>query len=849
MIVSAPARSIHLIRRTTPKAIAALILVMLASPCLGGTNRWTTGGPAGRSINSIVVDPASPQTLYAASEHGVFKTTDGGGSWTSASVGLEDDFIGVLVIDPRRPATLFAGGTRGGGVYKTTDGGNSWRRVASLSDGGHSSVQAIVIDPSNSLVLYAAAPFASLKGIFKTTDGGETWFPVNHGLPPGLCLGGYCQGVYTPYLLLIDPINTSVLYAVGGVVFHPYRTTDGGATWSKFAEWWGGAEIALVDSSSTLYGCCAGPLFRGTPPVPIPNSPRAIALALDPSDGSTLYLVEPVPPESIPGFPRIVIRKSVDGGWTWTGLPNSLRNQDVRTLVVDPTGRYLHIGTADGVYDYEITKPIPPSVPVIPIVLDVATATAHYTTELTLTNDTASPQSVTLVYTASLGSREGPGSVTDRLLPGEQRRIGDVLSYLRNKGLAIPGSAAQPSQGGTLQVLTPELRGGEGRVAALARTTSDTRPPLPAGRAGLAYPAFLARPEFGALRIFGLRSSDTDRSNLAIVNTSPDELEYRVTVFSGSGDGRSIVLREGQTLPPWGWTQINSPELLEQTGVTNGWALVEQTSDFGGLGAYGVVNDRITNDGSFLFPSWHETARSGVVPVLVETGTFESELLFANRSDTDRKVRLEYLESLSPEEGTGGSVEVTLPARSQWLLPNAIDFLRQKGLAIGPRGGRYAGSLSFSSTDVGVFAGARTAARFEAGEFGLFTPCVTDQEVVISDPYANRAFVYGLVADGQNRSNVAVASIWNPSSPGSDFTLRVHDADDGGAPRGEPVTVHLAAGQWKQFDNILKSAGVANGWVEITGSGPNRWFAYGVINDGGNPGERTGDGAYVPMVK
>jgi hypothetical protein len=51
-------------------------------------------------------------------------------------------------------------------------------------------------------------------------------------------------------------------------------------------------------------------------------------------------------------------------------------------------------------------------------------------------------------------------------------------------------------------------------------------------------------------------------------------------------------------------------------------------------------------------------------------------------------------------------------------------------------------------------------------------------------------------------------------------------------------------------DGILRAAGVSNGWVEITrisGSAP--WIAYGVINDGGNPGERTGDGAYVPMTK
>ncbi|MFI5180845.1 MAG: WD40/YVTN/BNR-like repeat-containing protein [Thermoanaerobaculia bacterium] len=835
------------------------ILATLASPCLGGVNSWTTGGPAGESIGAIVVDPTSPQTLYAASSHGVFKTIDGGASWSPASDGLEEDYIGSLVIDPRSPATLWAGGRSGGSVYKTTDGARTWSRVALLGNGGGTSVDALVIDPTDSLILYAAAPEVSNNGIFKTTDGGEWWFPVNQGLPCGFSFLGSCSGVYTPTKLLIDPNDTSVLYAVGGVLGsggYSYRTTDGGAHWSQFFLFYSDFTDVLIDSSSTIYSLVrGGSIYRGMPRTLIGYNPRANGLALDPSDGSTLYLLEAGDPDPITGEPVTVIRKSIDHGWTWTGLPNSLRYQNVRTLVVAPTGRDLHIGTglasyslasANGVYDYEITKPVPPPVPVIPIVVDVATAAAHYTTELTLTNDTASPQAVTLVYTASLGSREGSGSVSDRLLPGEQRRIGDVLSYLRGNGLAIPDSAEQTSQGGTLQVLTPDLHGGEGRVSALARTTSDTRPPLPPGRAGLAYPAFLARPESAALRIFGLRSSDSDRSNLAIVNTSPDEMEYRVTVFSGSGDGRSIVLRQGQTLPPWGWTQINSPELLEQPGITNGWALVERTSDFGGLGAYGVVNDGVTNDGSFLSPSWGEANGVATVPVLAETGTFESELVLANRSDAERKIQLVYVESLSPENGAGGSLELTLPARQQWILPGAIDFLRQKGLPVGPRGGSYAGSLAVGA-DVGVFAGARTAARSGGGEFGLFAPYVKDPAGSWSY-MGEKAWVYGLVADGQNRSNVAVACI--SSAAGLSLRLQVHDGDAGGAPKGDPLSAYLNDGQWKQFDNILKSAGVTNGWVEITQDNSyGYWFAYGVINDGGNAGERTGDGAYVPMVK
>lgn len=256
---------------------------------------------------------------------------------------------------------------------------------------------------------------------------------------------------------------------------------------------------------------------------------------------------------------------------------------------------------------------------------------------------------------------------------------------------------------------------------------------------------------------------------------------------------------------------------------------------------------RITNDGSFLSPSWGEAISGGTVPVVAETGAFESELVLANRSDADRKIQLVYVESLRPEKGAGGSLELTLPAQQQWILPGAIDFLRRKGLAVGPRGGSYAGSLAVWA-DAGVFAGARTAARSGAGEFGLFAPYVWDTVRGYSN-IKEKAWVYGLVADGQNRSNVAVVCISTPSS--LKLRLQVHDGDAGGAPQGEPLSVYLNDGQWKQFDDILRSAGVTNGWVEITrvDNSFGDWFAYGVINDGGEPGERTGDGAYIPMTK
>jgi hypothetical protein len=255
------------------------------------------------------------------------------------------------------------------------------------------------------------------------------------------------------------------------------------------------------------------------------------------------------------------------------------------------------------------------------------------------------------------------------------------------------------------------------------------------------------------------------------------------------------------------------------------------------------VNDRVTNDGSFLSPVYGYGA--GVVPVLVESASFRSELVLANRSDVDARLDLSYVESLSRANGPGGTVSVALPARTQWIVPDAIDFLRGKGVAIGASGPGYAGSLQVmvgNAPSGAVYAGARTAARATGGgAFGLFTPACGEAAF-------GRASVYGLVADARNRSNVAVLNFgFDPRYSGqASLRIQVHDGDAGGTPRGDAFQVTLDPGGWTQFDDILSRVGVTNGWVEITGSGS--WIAYGVINDGRWPGDRTGDGAYVPMT-
>src|SRR5437870_7033894 len=106
------------------------LLVTSSMTAEGGINSWTsTNGPRGGSIGALAIDPVTPATLYAgAYSGGVFKSTDGGGSWTAVNTGLTDVCVRTLAIDPQTPATLYAGTDRGG-VFKSTNGGASWTAV------------------------------------------------------------------------------------------------------------------------------------------------------------------------------------------------------------------------------------------------------------------------------------------------------------------------------------------------------------------------------------------------------------------------------------------------------------------------------------------------------------------------------------------------------------------------------------------------------------------------------------------------------------------------------------------------------------------------------------------------
>jgi photosystem II stability/assembly factor-like uncharacterized protein len=132
--------------------------------------------------------------------NGVFKSTNGGASWARSSNGLptfpSGPFVGStlnvssIVIDPFSSSTLYAAvgtgaidGSPLNGVFKSTDSGASWTNVSNGLVGV--SIQSLAVDSSNAQTIYAAGTgtYSNPGGVFKTTNGGGVWRSISTGLP------------------------------------------------------------------------------------------------------------------------------------------------------------------------------------------------------------------------------------------------------------------------------------------------------------------------------------------------------------------------------------------------------------------------------------------------------------------------------------------------------------------------------------------------------------------------------------------------------------------------------------------------------------------------------------------
>jgi len=162
---------------------------------------------------SMAVDPTSSSIVYAGfAGIGILKSYDGGATWSPAGP-LPSNLVTEIVIDRTSPNTVYA--TTLGGVFKSLDGGCSWNDInTGLSGAGYTTT--LAIDPTNPSNLYLGRFY---DRIWRSVDGGESWSPVSEGLP-----------YQTVTSIAIDPTNPDHLW-VGISSVGAFETQDGGATW------------------------------------------------------------------------------------------------------------------------------------------------------------------------------------------------------------------------------------------------------------------------------------------------------------------------------------------------------------------------------------------------------------------------------------------------------------------------------------------------------------------------------------------------------------------------------------------------------------------------------------------
>src|SRR5512138_2713291 len=89
--------------------IAAIGLMLLSGRATGQSGTWLFGGPQGGTVYCLTADPSHAATLYAGTDHGVYKSDDAGASWKASNAGLEVYRVQTIAVDPVTPSTLFAG--------------------------------------------------------------------------------------------------------------------------------------------------------------------------------------------------------------------------------------------------------------------------------------------------------------------------------------------------------------------------------------------------------------------------------------------------------------------------------------------------------------------------------------------------------------------------------------------------------------------------------------------------------------------------------------------------------------------------------------------------------------------
>ena len=196
-------------------------------------------GTLKQTLLALISHPVVPGVLYAGAFSGVYKTTNGGTSWSLASGGLPPNpHIKSLALNPLKPDTVFAG-TDSLGMYVSLSGGSSWSHVGAGITSGL--IREVICSPATSGVVYAGTD----SGVFRSANNGATWSPNNSGLPLAASVRAIACDALHPNIWFVGVWQAGVFWSA-----------DAGASWRPFSYGLGSTNVSAlaVDApNATVY--------------------------------------------------------------------------------------------------------------------------------------------------------------------------------------------------------------------------------------------------------------------------------------------------------------------------------------------------------------------------------------------------------------------------------------------------------------------------------------------------------------------------------------------------------------------------------------------------------------------
>ena len=212
--------------------------------------------------NDIDYDPLNRNIVYVPGSYSVWKTTDGGVSWSNYSFPGSTYFTGTLEVHPTSPNIIYGCGySHSGSNYyvsflKSTNSGATWTAKTVSPSGTYAQATALAISPANPNLIYMCGTYysgSSYNRVYKSTDGGATWADVTGGIGT----------VNTIYALAVDPTNANKVYA--GTAWGVYRSTDAGGTWTKNSGYAYGYALAIDRTNpNTIYSGYGKEVYKST---------------------------------------------------------------------------------------------------------------------------------------------------------------------------------------------------------------------------------------------------------------------------------------------------------------------------------------------------------------------------------------------------------------------------------------------------------------------------------------------------------------------------------------------------------------------------------------------------------